>query len=138
MLFRSDSKAISQFMKKAAMGEDIVLKSAGNQKYSYTFVTDAAAGILYTMAMGKPGEAYNIVDEESDITLRDLAEKLAEISGSRVIWELPEERESKGYSTATKAMLDGRKLAGLGWRARVHMDEGLLGTIQLWRGQGSV
>lgn len=137
-MLASDSKAISQFMKKAAMGEDIVLKSAGNQKYSYTFVTDAAAGILYTMAMGKPGEAYNIVDEESDITLRDLAEKLAEISGSRVIWELPEERESKGYSTATKAMLDGRKLAGLGWRARVHMDEGLLATIQLWRGQGSV
>lgn len=129
----SDSKAIFQFLKKAAAGEAIVLKSAGNQKYSYTFVTDAAAGILYAMTGGGSGEAYNIVDEKSDTTLRELAEKLAEISGSRIVFELPEEAEKKGYSTATKAMLNGGKLAKLGWEARVHMDEGLLCTMELWK-----
>lgn len=51
----SDTKAISQFIKKAAAGEDIVLKSEGNQKYSYTFVTDAVAGILYIILQGGRG-----------------------------------------------------------------------------------
>ena len=132
-MLQSDSKAISQFVKKAARGEDIILKSEGNQKYSYTFVTDAAAGILYTMIMGNSKEAYNVVDEESDIALKDLADNLAKISGSRVLYQLPEETERKGYSTATRAMLEGKKLADLGWRARVHMDEGLLCTVESWK-----
>lgn len=110
----SDTKAISQFIKKAAAGEDIVLKSQGDQRYSYTFVTDAAAGILWSMAMGASGEAYNVVDEESDITLGDLAGKLARIAGTRVVFEIPEENERKGYSAATRAMLDGTKLRSLG------------------------
>ena len=126
----TDTKAISQFIKKAAAGEDIVLKSEGNQKYSYTFVTDAAAGILYTMLLGTPGEAYNVADEKSDITLKELAGHLADIAGTKVVFELPDEKEKKGYSTATKAMLDASKLEALGWHAGVHMEEGLRCTVE--------
>lgn len=124
-MLSSDTKAISQFIKKAAAGEDIVLKSEGTQKYSYSFVTDAVAGILYVMLLGQSGEAYNIADKESDITLKDLAEALAEIAGTKVIFDLPDEAERRGYSTATKAMLDASKLEALGWKAQVHMAEGL-------------
>ena len=42
-----DSKAIAQFIRRAAAGEDIVLKSEGNQLYSYTYVVDAAVAALY-------------------------------------------------------------------------------------------
>lgn len=126
----SDSKAISQFIKNAAAGENIVLKSEGTQKYSYSFVTDAAAGILYTIAFGKSGEAYNVADKKSDITLRNLAQFLAEAAGVRVIFELPEESEKRGYSMATKAMLDAEKLEAIGWQAQVHMPEGLACTVE--------
>ncbi len=126
----SDTKAISQFIKKAAAGEDIVLKSEGNQKYSYTFVTDAAAGILYTLLQGEKGQAYNVADEESDITLKDLAQTLAQIANTKVIFELPDEKEQRGYSTATKAMLNADKLKKLGWNAQVHMSEGLRCTVE--------
>ncbi len=134
-MLMSDTKAISQFLKRAAAGQDIVLKSEGTQKYSYTFVTDAAAGILWTMAFGRLGEAYNVADEQSDITLKELAEILAGIAGTRVVFELPEEKERKGYSTATKAMLCEEKIRGLGWSSRVHMKEGLLCTVNAWREQ---
>ena len=126
----SDTKAISQFIKKAAAGEDIVLKSEGNQKYSYTFVTDAAAGILYTILQGEKGQAYNVADEESDITLKDLAQMLAQLANTKVIFELPDEKEQRGYSTATKAMLNADKLKKLGWNAQVHMSEGLRCTVE--------
>ena len=129
-MLSSDSKAISQFIRKAAEGEDIVLKSEGNQKYSYTFVTDAVAGILYCLLLGESGEAYNAADEKSDISLKDLAEYLAQIAGTKVIFELPDEKERRGYSTATKAMLDAGKLEKLGWRPRVHIAEGLQCTVE--------
>ena len=129
-MLASDSKAISQFIRKAAAGEDIVLKSEGNQKYSYTFVTDAVAGILYCLLLGESGEAYNAADEKSDISLKDLAEYLAQIAGTQVIFELPDEKECRGYSTATKAMLDAGKLESLGWCPGVHIAEGLQCTVE--------
>lgn len=129
-MLASDTKALSQFIKKAAAGEDIVLKSEGNQKYSYTFVTDAVAGIFYTLLCGKSGEAFNISDKSSDICLKDLAALLARIAGSRVVFELPDEAERRGYSTATKAMLNASKLEALGWEARVSLQEGLECTVK--------
>lgn len=129
----SDTKAISQFIGKAAAGENIVLKSEGNQKYSYTFVTDAVSAVLYTILLGMPGEAYNVADEKSDITLKELAEILARVAGTQVVFELPDEKERRGYSTATKAMLNADKLKRLGWNPRVHMEEGLKCTVKEMR-----
>ena len=129
----SDTKAISQFIKKAAAKENIVLKSEGNQKYSYTFVTDAVCGILYAMLCGESGRAYNIADTKSDITLRNLAEYLARAAGVQVVYEVPDVSERAGYSTATKAMLDAGKLEQTGWRACVHIEEGLWCTLQSLR-----
>ena len=88
-------------------------------------MTDAVEAILVVMLCGESGEAYNIADEASDITLKELAGILADIAGTKVVFELPEETERQGYSTATKAMLSAEKLEKLGWHARVHMEEGL-------------
>lgn len=132
-MLRSDSKALSQFIKKAAAREPIVLKSQGTQKYSYTFVTDAVSGILCALLSGQPGEAYNVADKESDLTLGELAELLAGIGGAGVTYEIPPESERRGYSTATKAMLDASKLEKIGWRPWVHMTEGLECTVECLR-----
>ena len=128
-----DTKAISQFLKKGIRGEDIVLKSAGTQYYSYTYVTDAVSGLLYVLLLGESGAAYNIADERSDITLRDLAALIAEHAGSQVVFELPDEVESAGFSRATKARLDGAKLQALGWRARYGIREGIPRTMEILR-----
>ena len=130
---REDSKAIAQFIRRAAAGEDIVLKSEGNQLYSYTYVVDAAAAALYLLLYGKSDEAYNVADEKSEITLKELAQILAAAAGSKVIFELPDAVERAGYSTATKALLDTGKITALGWRASTPIKEGLEKTVQILR-----
>lgn len=125
----SDTKAVSQFIKNAAAGEDIVLKSAGTQLYSYVYAADAMMGILTVLLRGNSGEAYNISDMESEVTLRQIAEWLAEDHGVRVVYEVPDAVEEKGYSTATKALMDVRKAASLGFCPATHMREGLLKTV---------
>ena len=131
----SDTKAISQFIKKGVAGEDIVLKSEGTQLYSYSYVTDAVSGVLYCLLYGTCGEAYNIADESSDITLKDLAGIIAQMNGKQVVFELPDAVESAGYSKATKALLDPTKLKNLGWSAQHSMKDGLERTIEILRGK---
>lgn len=125
----SDSKAIAQFIRKAAAGEDIVLKSAGTQLYSYTYAPDAAMGILAVLLKGECGEAYNISDKGSEVTLKQITEYLAEDNGMQVVFEIPDAAEQKGYSTATKALLATQKAEALGWQAQTHMREGLRKTV---------
>ena len=134
-MLSSDSKAIAQFIKKAAAGEDIILKSAGTQLYSYTYAPDAAMGILTVLLKGKSGEAYNISDLESEVTLRQITEWLAEDNGVKVTFEVPDVTEQAGYSTATRALLDTEKITALGWSPQVHMREGLMKTVQSLQGK---
>lgn len=126
----SDSKAIAQFIKKAAAGEDIILKSAGTQLYSYTYALDAAMGVLTVLLKGECGEAYNISDSESEVTLRQITEWLAQDNDVKVTYEIPDATEQAGYSTATKAILDTEKISALGWKPQIHMREGLVRTVK--------
>lgn len=130
-----DTKAISQFIRKGVLGEDIVLKSAGTQYYSYSYVSDTVSGLLYILLLGKTGEAYNVSDERSDITLKDLAAVIAKHAGKKVVFELPDEIESAGYSRATKARLDGKKLQALGWRAYYDIGSGITRTVDILKEQ---
>ena len=132
-MLRTDTKAISQFINKAINGEDIVLKSAGNQFYSYTYVADAISGLLTILLCGENGEAYNIADVASDITLKDLAGIIAGTTGHKVVFEIPDAVEAAGYSTATKARLDGNKLKKLGWEPMYDIRSGLDRTVIILR-----
>ena len=132
-MLKTDTKAISQFIKKGVDKEDIILKSEGNQLYSYSYVSDAVTGLLYCLFYGKNGEAYNIADPASDITLKDMAAAIADYVGTKVIFELPDATEAAGYSKATKAMLDSAKLKELGWKADYDMKSGLVRTIDVLR-----
>lgn len=124
-MLMSDSKAISQFIKKSLLQEDIVLKSKGTQFYSYTYMADAISGFLTVLLKGENGEAYNIADEKSDIMLKDLASLIADVGGTKVVFELPDEVESAGYSKATKARLNGQKIKKLGWRPMYDIESGI-------------
>lgn len=130
-MLMSDTKASSQFIMKAVAGKDIALKSAGKQFYSYTYVADAVSGLFTVLLCGKCGEAYNISDEKSDIMLKDLAELTAKKSGTKVVFEIPDETEKAGYSKGTKARLDSEKLKKLGWKAKFDINAGIGRTIKI-------
>lgn len=130
-MLMTDTKAISQFIKKGVAGEDIVLKSAGTQYYSYLYVADSVSGLLTVLLCGESGEAYNIAEEHGDIRLKDLARIIAKINGKDVVFEIPDAVEAAGYSTATKARLDGQKLKELGWKPRYDIQSGLQRTITI-------
>lgn len=127
----SDSKASSQFIKKAVNNEDIVLKSKGDQFFSYSYVSDAVAAMLYVMLHGECGQAYNISNEKCNVHLRDFAQMCAEYNGRKVVFELPSETEQKGFSIATQAILDNSKLKSLGFKPKYEMKDAVHRTIEI-------
>ena len=126
----TDSKALSQFIGNAVRGEDIVLKSEGTQFFSYIYTADAVSAILTGLLKGEDGQAYNVADAQSNITLRDLAAVLAHTAGTQVVFELPDAVEQAGFSKATMAILDSAKLKALGWIPMQTIHSGLRRT---WR-----
>ncbi|MBR2941763.1 MAG: NAD-dependent epimerase/dehydratase family protein [Clostridia bacterium] len=132
-LLETDSKALSQFMANALRGEDIVLKSEGMQLFSYAYVPDVVQGILYMLTRAQDGEAYNLADGGSDVRLRDLAGMIAACAGTKVVFDLPDAQERKGFSAAGVALMDSAKLRALGWQAQYDMERGVAQTMEILR-----
>jgi len=130
-----DSKALSQFLLRGVAGEDIVLKSAGDQYYSYCHVADAVGALLTCLLLGEDGDAYNVAHPSGDIHLKDLAAMVAAAAGTSVVFDLPSEAERQGFSAATVAVMDGSKLATLGWTPLYGLADGIAETIQILKGE---
>jgi len=127
----SDSKASSQFLKKALAGEDIVLKSKGEQLFSYTYVADAVSALLHILLHGKIGIPYNISNEACNVKLKDFARTCADWAHRTVVFELPSTTEQQGFSVAMRAILDNNRLKSLGWQPRFDISEAIRRTLEI-------
>lgn len=126
-----DSKAMSQFLMNGVRGEDIVLKSKGLQKFSYCYVGDVVQGVLYCLLKGKSGEAYNIADVKTDMLLKDITQYIASLNGHKVVFDLPDATEQKGFSKVTVGVMDSSKLQILGWQPFDNLKSGIKKTIAI-------
>ena len=130
-MLMSDSKASSQFIQKALAGEDIVLKSKGEQLFSYTYMADAVGSMLHVLLHGEEGVAYNISNEMCNVRLKDFAQLCAEWANKQVVFELPSETEQKGFSIAMRAILDNTRLKALDWQPQYTMKDAVCRTLSI-------
>ena len=132
-MLMSDSKASSQFLLKALNDEDIVLKSKGEQLYSYTYAADAVSALRYILLHGTTGTPYNVACEACNVQLKAFAKYCAEWAQKEVVFDLPSETEQKGYSVATRALLDTKRLQALGWAPHYAMQDAVNRTLSILR-----
>lgn len=130
-MLMSDTKASSQFIMKAINKEDIVLKSEGNQFFSYIYVADAVAAILFVLLNGQNGEAYNISNDKANVHLKEFASQCALYNDKNVVLDLPSEAEKKGFSIATTAILNNDKLLSLGFVPQYSFEDAIRRTIEI-------
>lgn len=126
-----DNRVYAQFIRNVLNGEDIVMKSAGAQYRSWCFVEDCVWALLFILLKGKNGEAYNIADKNSVITIRELAERIAQIAGRKVVIQVPSDVEKKEFTPIKRAVFDTAKLEALGWTVSGTMIDKLRKTIDI-------
>ena len=110
-----------------------MLKSKGEQKRTYTYVVDAVEALLYVLFNGKTGEAYNVANGESIISIAELASLIASLVGRKVVFDLPDELEKKGFSKSQNCILDTTKLTELGYKPKYGIKEGVIETLKIMK-----
>ena len=125
-----DNRVYAQFIRNVLRGEDIVMKSTGEQFRSWCYVVDCVSALLHILLKGENGQAYNIADANSNISIRELAEAIATLGGKKVVIDLPDADEKRGFNVVTKSVFATEKLKSLGWKANTPISTGLLNTIE--------
>lgn len=129
-LMSESTRVDVQFMMNALRGENILMKSEGLQKRSYIHVDDVVSGLITIMLKGVAGEAYNISNKDSDITIRQYAEILADVAGVGITTDI-DQASCRGSSAVQDSTIDSMKLEKLGWHADIPMFEGLASTYHI-------
>ena len=127
----TDNRVSSAWAYDVARGQDIVMKSDGSQIRSYCHCLDCASAILTVLLKGESGNAYNISNPDSVISIRQMAELLTKVGGVKLRMILPTAEEKKGFNPMTNSSLDSSKLLSLGWRGLFTKEEGFDHTVQI-------
>ena len=125
----NDNRVYAQFLRNALRGEDIVMKSTGEQFRSWCYVADCVSGLMHILLKGENCQAYNIADPQSNISIRCLAEIIAALGGKEVVITQSQADEKRGYNPVTKSVYSTEKLETLGWKPKVRIEEGLEKTF---------
>ena len=131
-----DNRVYAQFIRNVLNDQDIIMKSSGTQYRSWCYVEDCVNALLYILLKGKSGEAYNIADKNSVVTIRELAEMIAHIAGRKVVMQLPSDYEKKEFTPIKRAVFDTTKIENLGWTISGTMEEKLRKTIEICQTNG--
>jgi GDP-L-fucose synthase len=108
---------------------EVVIWGSGTPRREFLHVDDMAAACVHVMDLAQsayrqhtqPMLSHINVGSGVDCTIRELAETIARVTGyrGRLMWDT-----SKPDGTPRKLM-DVSRLAALGWRARIGLEEGL-------------
>lgn len=126
----ADNRVYAQFIRNVLRGEDIVMKSTGAQFRSWCYVVDCVSAMLHILLKGENGHAYNIADASSNISIKELAEMIAEIGGRKVVIDLPSDAEKAGFNVVSKSIFSTNRLTSLGWKLQGNMKTKLENTIR--------
>src|SRR5438477_2643310 len=126
----NDGRAVPAFMSQALRGEGVTVFGVGRQTRSFTYITDLVDGIIKLM-LSKENDPVNIGNPR-EMTIREIAETIIRMtaSKSRVIYRpLPTDDPKQRRPDITRA----RTL--LKWEPKVPLEEGLVKTIEYFRGK---
>lgn len=114
---KDDNRIMVQFARQTAKNEDIVLRTTGESARSYCYTIDCVSAILYILLRGNSGEAYNVANEQTYISARDMAGFLRNNFNPKisVCFDL---NDNCGYAPVSKLNISTEKLRGLGWEPR--------------------
>ena len=117
-----ENRVFAQFAKSVINKQDIVLHTAGKSYGNYVYTMDAVTAILLLLIKGENGEAYTVANEESNITIGDMARLVAhELANDEieVVFDIPESALTYGYAPDVELHLSSQKLQALGWKPTV-------------------
>ena len=122
----NDGRVVSNFIMQALTKKDITIYGDGSQTRSFCYVSDLVEALIRVMNTPKSFSGPVNLGNPQEFTVRQLAEKVLELTGSKsklIFKELPQDDPVKRKPDISLA----RKV--LKWKPEITVDEGLTWTI---------
>ena len=90
------------------------------------YTADAVLGLLTILLKGENATAYNIANPAASVTIKQMAETVAQVLGDgniSVVVQIPDDIRERGYAPTTTTRLNADKLKALGWLPRYNLSE---------------
>lgn len=127
--------AIHHFILKAIKGEDLIIHNDGGQIRSWCYIDDIVEAVMAVLIKYEAvGNAFNIGNPRSTITIHNLAKEIIRLSNSKsemkhVDWNFPDVELRIPNVDKAKKLLD--------FSPKVDLEEGLLKTIKWYKDRNS-
>jgi len=133
----TDGRVIPDFARNILSGEDIVMLSDGSARRTFCYVADAVAGYYKILVKGRSGEAYNIGVETPEISMAELADRIAalgrELFGytGKIVRQQSADRDYLVDNPSRRCPVITKARTELGYDPQVPIEEGLRRSL-IW------
>lgn len=129
----NDQRVFAEFVKNIINNENIEMKSDGLSERMFCYAKDATVAFFLILQKGIAGEAYNMCNTSQRISIKTLAQMLAQLfpeKGIRVKYEKRSEESIYMESPVKRTpIMSTEKLETLGWRPVTSAEEGFKRTV---------
>jgi UDP-glucose 4-epimerase len=124
------TEVLIRWMDRIEAGLPPLILGDGHQTMDFVYIDDIARANVAALASDVTGEVFNVARGE-ETSLRDLADALLRVMGSRLRPEFGPERSVNPVSRRLADISKAERL--LGFRAQVGLDEGLKRLVTWWQ-----
>jgi nucleoside-diphosphate-sugar epimerase len=89
--------------------------------------------MLKVLLSGESGHSYNISNPDSIVSIKEMAEILAQSGKVDLVMDLPTEDEKKGFNPMSNSSLESTNLEDLGWHGCFEAKIGFAHTVDILR-----
>lgn len=117
---------LPRFVGQAMIDDPLTVFGDGKQIRAFTHVADIVDGLMRAMQLGKVGEVYNLGNADNKITIRELAERVIDVTESRSKITLVDGKSIYGplYAEAADKYPDSTKaIADLKWKPQFDIEQ---------------
>jgi nucleoside-diphosphate-sugar epimerase len=131
----TDRRVIPDLARDVLAGRDIVLLSDGSATRTFCYVADAVVGYYKVLVRGRAGEPYNIGVEEPEISMAQLAERIAALGrellgySGEVVRRTSDDSEYLVDNPARRRPVIAKAREELGYEPEVGLDDGLARSL---------
>lgn len=138
MAIDNDGRIMADIIGAVVRKEDIVITSDGTARRSFCYITDCLDGMVRAMLSdsgptGSGPKVFNLANETEPYMIKEVAQMAADsFPGLNLKVSLSPEGEGAfkgGYNPLPLVQLDTGRIASLGWKPLVPLQEGLRRTV---------
>ena len=134
MMNLNDGRVMMDFIKNAVDEQDIIIKSKGNQKRTFCYISDFIVGLLIVLLKGKNGEAYNLANNKEYYSISKFANLLSKFTKNKnVIFKSRSIKDNYLISPFNKVYPSINKIKKLGFEPKIDIKNGCKKTIDYYK-----